>query len=310
MRRLAARILRWALRVWPAESREWGRAIEAELDETQSGLEALRWAMGGVMLLSKAWWREFLKSLGRPLGVPARTAAQDLSHPMPKPRMPRGVIAAMLLAALAILLAPEAREGLREVAASWNLPGMGWTQRELDAMAREAERNGDAETLAFAAMRLPYSAENVRRIELAATLDPRLTWALADVRRIGTRFTATDEHIVRLRHWDSGNAFVELLSAESAAARVEKEWEETHPLATFWYSPGRNTKLELNAEWLAAMQRAFAAPRYDSYVQRRYQLDRSVMQQHGLYSPFALIMGVARHAIPNLTNIKIGRAHV
>ena len=235
MHRAAGHVLRAAVRAWPTESREWGCALEAEFSAIEAPWEALRWAMGGVMLLAKARWSGFLDWLCRPLGVEARGVAKGLlAPPAPAPRMPRGVIAVLLLAALAILLAPEAREGLREVAASWNLPGSGWIERELDAMAREAERSGDAETLAFAAMRLPYSAENVRRIELAVTLDPQLTWALADVRKPGTRFTVAEEHIACLKHWDLGNAFIELLAADRAAARVEKKWEETHPIATFW----------------------------------------------------------------------------
>ena len=143
MHRAAGRVLHAAVRAWPTESREWGCALEAEFSAIEAPWEALRWAMGGVMLLAKARWSEFLDWLCRPLGVEARGVAKGLLvPPAPAPRMPRGVIAVLLLAALAILLAPEAREGLREVAASWNLPGSGWIKRELDAMAREAERSG------------------------------------------------------------------------------------------------------------------------------------------------------------------------
>lgn len=300
MRRAAGHVLHVAVRAWPVESRDWGRALEAEFSVIEAPWEALRWAIGGVLLLARAQWSEFLDWLRRPLGVSAGGASKELLA-QPAPRLPRGVTAMLLLAALAVLLAPETREGLHEVAASWGLPGQGWTERELDAMAREAERRGDAETLAFAAMRLPYSPENVRHAERAVALDPKLTWILLDVRKSDIRFTVAEEHIALLKARDPANAFIELLSAERAARQVETGWEKTHPLATFWYSPTRNAKLASDAGWLTAMQRAFAAPRYDSYVQHRYELDRRVVERHGLRMPFALTL--VRHVVPNTVNI-------
>src|ERR1700722_20399210 len=60
----AARLARWllgcAVRHWPAETRPWGRALAAEIDETVTAREALRWSLGGLSVfarsvLSGAW---------------------------------------------------------------------------------------------------------------------------------------------------------------------------------------------------------------------------------------------------------------
>ncbi len=61
---VTARFARWvmayAVRHWPEENRAWGLALAAEIDETGSALETLRWSVGGIVLftrsvLSSAW---------------------------------------------------------------------------------------------------------------------------------------------------------------------------------------------------------------------------------------------------------------
>src|SRR5437667_2792978 len=47
---LAHASLQLALRLWPKESRDWGHALAAELDEIEKPFEALRWAIGGFSL--------------------------------------------------------------------------------------------------------------------------------------------------------------------------------------------------------------------------------------------------------------------
>ena len=303
MRRLAAGILRCALRVWPAESRELGRAIEAELGETESGLAALRWAIGGVMLLSKAWWRELWRSLGRPMGVPAHTSTVELmARGEPVPRMSRAATALLLIASVCVLLLPDARQGLGVVAASWT-KAHGLDNKTLERMARTAEENADAKTLAFAALRLPYSQQSVRMAERAVTLDPELTWIYTALLN-DARFAVSAEQVARLRPWDPQNAVPHLVAAERAERALAARWSQAHDGKFFWGRPETNREIAADPEWLAAMERAFAARKYDSYLQRRFELDREVMQRHGVEEPLAAILGVMRHWIPSFASVK------
>jgi hypothetical protein len=59
----AARLARWlldcALRHWPEETRPWGLALAAEIDETTSAFETVRWSLGGMMFFARAVLSEF-----------------------------------------------------------------------------------------------------------------------------------------------------------------------------------------------------------------------------------------------------------
>jgi TonB family protein len=51
--RFARRLLACAVRHWPKETRYWGMALAAEIDQTASIQEALRWSWGGIMLFAR-----------------------------------------------------------------------------------------------------------------------------------------------------------------------------------------------------------------------------------------------------------------
>lgn len=57
------------VRMWPPESRDWGKALTSELSEIESRKAAFFWLIGGVMLLFRERWRHFWRTLGRPVGV-------------------------------------------------------------------------------------------------------------------------------------------------------------------------------------------------------------------------------------------------
>src|SRR5579864_5067847 len=42
--------------LWPADSRDWALAMQAELPQMESTQERLHWLAGGIMSLIKAWW--------------------------------------------------------------------------------------------------------------------------------------------------------------------------------------------------------------------------------------------------------------
>jgi len=99
--------------MWPAESKDWGRAFEAELSAIETRSSSLSWLTGGVMLLLRERWKHFLRSLGRPIGTDdansASFAAKNYSR---VPRTPLWATALLLLATIAILLHPEVRTAL------------------------------------------------------------------------------------------------------------------------------------------------------------------------------------------------------
>jgi hypothetical protein len=64
--RLIAALARKIVGLWPEETKEWGRAFEAELPEITTPLASFRWVFGGAMLLAKESLRSFMKSLWRP----------------------------------------------------------------------------------------------------------------------------------------------------------------------------------------------------------------------------------------------------
>src|SRR5580704_8854432 len=42
--------------LWPADSRDWALAMQAELPQMESTQQSLQWLAGGIMSLGKAWW--------------------------------------------------------------------------------------------------------------------------------------------------------------------------------------------------------------------------------------------------------------
>src|ERR1700753_3876286 len=65
---IASTVARAIVRVWPAESREWGQAFASELPAAESASAATSWLIGGLMLLLREWLKHAWRSLGRPLG--------------------------------------------------------------------------------------------------------------------------------------------------------------------------------------------------------------------------------------------------
>src|SRR5260370_17135972 len=103
--RLAASLARLIVRLWPEETQAWGRAFEAELSEIETPYESLRWLIGGLVLLTRERFKYFIRSLGRPLGVPAQDASSALS-PAPPPRSPPLLPPPFLIPSLPFLCFP------------------------------------------------------------------------------------------------------------------------------------------------------------------------------------------------------------
>ncbi len=67
--------------------------------------------------------------------------------------------------------------------------------------------------------------------------------------------------------------------------------------------------VESDSKWLGLMERAYGAPRYDSYFQKHYQLTRTVWNRERNLSPVIVLSGLRFHAIPNLLSLRFF-AHV
>jgi len=104
-------------------------------------------------------------------------------------------------------------------------------------------------------------------------------------------------------------AFVALRYAIGAeGARLADEAVALDPQYTKkgnkWPLPQQLEALANETEWRQAMQKAFAAPRYDSYGMRRFNLERSWLIEHRLARADILLWSVASYPIPNLANIR------
>jgi hypothetical protein len=255
------------VRLWPADSRDWALAMQAELPQMESTQQSLQWLAGGIMSLGKAWWN----------GATASHNKKELA-PVKKP----GILAALVtVAALAILLIPSANQGLRAALTSWHAdsgPNPSPAQHALLLkIASEAESRGDAKTIAFVAMRIGSAHESVSLSNKAVAMDPSLTWIFSQA-QFGT-FWEPQSHdwAAKLEAWDKGNATAFLVKAQIRAAELNRDLDPN--------SQTVREGTEHDQQWLDDGRRALESPRFDSYSNRRFALNRDVFKALGIKDP-------------------------
>lgn len=299
--RFARWVLACAVRFWPEESRAWGAALAAEIDEATNGFDAMRWSLGGMMffarsVISSAW--TWLKS---PAGssLPSSSAG-GTSGPSLKPRRSRIFTVAVLAVAAALLLLPEGRVALQTVTASWlEFMPTHSERRTLDKLAARAEKDHDAETLAFVALsptRDPSHEEQQRAerlVERTVALDPSFIWIYGAKNHSASYYPAQKEWVERLQAADPENAVPILLEA-SAVADQKLNASPGHPNDSDFQSLGDDP------QWMALMGRAYATPKYDSYLAKHIRLMQTVWNRNPNLPPHIFLMGLWSHAIPNL----------
>ncbi|HXE74462.1 MAG TPA: hypothetical protein VNN18_02345 [Candidatus Xenobia bacterium] len=184
------------------------------------------------------------------------------------------------------------------------------SEDEFSALGQAAEQSGDAAALAFAALHPgPGGKDSAARwADQAVAKDLQYTWVyyhmansrLSDarqpeaVRQIG-------QWVEKLTAWDPENAAAWLLRAEllrQSATQWPKRTTHIKPDSPYLQELGKRT------DWTAAMERAFLAPRYDAYVQKRFDLERKVLPERGWASPSVMLLFVATYPIPSLLNIR------
>jgi len=245
----------------------------------------MRWALGGVMLFTRAWLDHLLRSWNRPAGIPETGPLATLAESARRvPRTPRFVTALLLLASLAILMVPDAREAMRASFEAWTRSRWEMRAATLAQVRQATERNRDAQAMALIALVSQDRAERIRMAEEAVRLDPSLTWIYAEVWTQDNRTSCCHSFlplawIEALEKWDPENAVPRLIAADQALTQFDADWTKNGYRG--WYENSAEKYLKGNAQWLAAMDFAFQAPKYESYYRNRWELYRDVSRRYG-----------------------------
>ncbi len=191
-----------------------------------------------------------------------------------------------------------------EAKSDWESGGI--PQDQLQALAERAKPNRDAQSLAFAALHVAGD-QDAALADQAVAMDPSLTWIYYGMAR---RHLAADrkqpafaptlrQWTAKLQAFDPQNAVPYLLEAELLRDQAKKFPDLYSP-----FTPEKGEAIRDQADWLAAMEKAYSAPRYDSYVVRRFDLERKVLLANGWARPERLLVYVSVYPIPNLLNIR------
>jgi hypothetical protein len=301
--RVADSSLQLAIRFWPEESRHWGHALAAELHEIEKPFEALTWALGGLMLFTRASASHFLAWLKLPAG--SRMSTSSLlpgANPPILPKRSRLFTAAVLIATAAVLFLPQSRVAVSTVRATWQGFQLWDSDRStLENLAARAEKEKDARTLAFVALTFPDSDQGVRFAKRAVSLDPSLTWIYA------SRFYRPDdvpqpvEWLSQLHASDPGNAFVSLATADAIAQPRMMALLQHHTPAPEEFE----SALASDPQWVAQMETAFRAPHYDNYLRNHWELISYEWDRHPALSPTIIGYALWSHRTPSVQNLKI-----
>lgn len=174
----------------------------------------------------------------------------------------------------------------------------------LEKLARRAEKERDAHTLAFAAIELRDPQKRTVRLQLAhkaVAINASLSWIYVSLLDKWLNTPIPDEWPQLLMQWDHDNAVPHLLEAERIARNIRTHWQETHPGINFPYGRiypnGRqiDTRLLEDRQWLAAMDSALDAPRFDSYFILHSELNREVMGRQRIDKPTLAMLALASH---------------
>lgn len=303
-RRISAALATAIVRTWPPEIRDWGSAFAAELHEIENPFSAFRWLLGGLMLVTRERFKYFLRSFGRPVGVPAGSSLElnrKLSGRVP--RTPRIVTFILLLATAGILLHPEVRTSLRTTIRSYVNPDENTSRwYSVRQLRKEVAVSHDPKLLALLSLVSTDEAESSRLSDEAIARDASFTWLDFENAHPNSNpwHPIGAPNIKRLQAWDPDNAVVWLLSAEITF--------ESHLAKSI---PGIATDTERNipdspyrAEWAAGMSRAFEAAKYDNYSNNVAQLIREVSGSHSKLDPDITAYILPKERIPNLLNIR------
>lgn len=287
--KLSAFLARKIVWLWPQETKEWGLAFEAELPEINTPLASARWVIGGAAFLARESLRHFLKSLWRPLGVgaPGDPSAFSGNEGL-APRLPRFFAALFLFASIAMLFLSEVRASLgSSVLFGQTKIHEYFEQRNIQKLREKARANHDPQLLAFLSLALWYEKDHLALADEAIRRDPSLTWV--DYPTAWWFWNSTDQNqflsharIARLQAFDPQNAAPLFLSAEVISHPVRAHADYSHDT---YEEHAWEREVAKNPVWVAAMERAFSAPRFHDYFARQVDLVRRVCARYHISDP-------------------------
>src|SRR5882762_8178312 len=268
-RRIAALLLRFTIWIAPHDTLDWGRGMLSELNHVQGNWAALIWAVGGAGVLAK----HALLSVILP-GSHRRTissASELFAKEGPMRKTTLATIGACTVASFLFFFAPIFRQAFHVSLAQWHnvihvksvFDSLGPDpDPELETLARRAEKNHDAEGLAFVAARTTNQSESAQLAEKAVHLDPKLTWIYAVVAVQYPSLPEINQWVPLLQQSDPQNALPNFIVAEKIdIGEIDQKQAARHA-------------------WQDAMAAAFQSPKLDDYVARLTELDRRVLLRY------------------------------
>jgi hypothetical protein len=203
LRHVATVLLESATRFAPADTREWGRAMQEELRYVEGCWAVLMWALGGASVMANHALVSILLPgrYGQGLAPDGGLFAKHVS--LRKAALVASGVCA--LGALLFLAAPPFRQGMQVALSA--LPvvyrATPWEgQSGLQALARRVEAPRDPEGLVFCAARQQDSREGARLAEEAVQLDSSLIWIYAIVATRHPELPEISEWLPKLERWD------------------------------------------------------------------------------------------------------------
>jgi hypothetical protein len=292
-RRVATLILRFAIWIAPHDTHDWGHGMLSELNHVPGNWSALLWAIGGAGVLAKHAMLAVILPGSHRRNV--SSASELFSKEIPMRKTALAVIASCVVASLLLFLTPVFRQAFQVSLAQWHdvfhvEHRLGYPDQdpELDALAKKAEQNQDAEALAFVAVRYPNEIQRARLADEAVHLDPNLTWLYAVAGTAYLSPSEIDRRVSLLKQWDPVNALPHLFAAQKIGATVT--YNKEFPLG----------KLEQSPAWEKEMDAAFQSPKLDSYVVRQKQLNQRVISRYRVSDPFQAASDENWYAFPGV----------
>ncbi len=290
-RTAAIALLRFAIWIAPHDTLDWGHAMLNELNHVEGNWSALIWSLGGAGVLAKHAIVALILPGSHRRTVSTASELFEKEGPMRKPAL--AIIVSCVVASLLFFLAPVFRQAFGVSLLQWQaLLHAGEYAREvpgLQEIQRLAERNQDAEGLAFVAVRHQNASESARLADEAVRLDPKLVWVYGPVASTYSSLPQIDDHWVsELKKFDPENALPYFIAAEKID--IDEVLRERIPRSV----------QEKSIPWRAALASAFQSPKLDDYGNRLEALDRRVFQRYHIENP-SLLSSYAWPHLPSYT---------
>jgi hypothetical protein len=192
-----------------------------------------------------------------------------------------------------------------EAKSDWEAPVL--PAEKLQALAERAKQNRDAQSLAFAALHAP-GGQDVALADQAVAMDPSLTWIYYSVayRHRSDNGWKQPAFASTLKGWIAKLQAAEPQNAVPYLFEAEVIREQTNKFPDLYppFTPEKSAAISQQTAWLAAMEKAYASPRYDGFNIRRFNLDRRVLLANGWARPDRLLVSTASYPLPNLLNVR------